>query len=300
MPAGHASRSGWYCRTPRGGPTDAVARALGAKMSQQLGQPVVVDNRTGASGNIASQYVAKSAPDGYTVLYHSSGFAISPALYKRLPYDPLRDFAPVALTASIPAVLMVNPAVPAANIEQFVQYLKGNPGKLSYGTGGVGNITQLGVALFLQAKGLQAIHVPYKGTAPAMTDLIGGQTQFMLDALSSGLPYIRDQRVRALAVTSQARVRLLPGVPTLAESVMPGFVAPTWHGMLVPAGTPQAIVQRLNAAANAAVGDAEIRNQFAPQGVELQASTPEQFAAYLRAEIARWASAVHAAGVEPE
>jgi tripartite-type tricarboxylate transporter receptor subunit TctC len=195
---------------------------------------------------------------------------------------------------------MVNPAVPAANIEQFVQYLKGNPGKLSYGTGGVGNITQLGVALFLQAKGLQAIHVPYKGTAPAMTDLIGGQTQFMLDALSSGLPYIRDQRVRALAVTSQARVRLLPGVPTLAESVMPGFVAPTWHGMLVPAGTPQAIVQRLNAAANAAVGDAEIRNQFAPQGVELQASTPEQFAAYLRAEIARWASAVHAAGVEPE
>ncbi|AQV98590.1 LacI family transcriptional regulator [Cupriavidus necator] len=283
-----------------GGPTDAVARALAAKMSQQLGQPVVVDNRTGASGNIACEYVARSAPDGYTVLYHSSGLAISPALYRRLSYDPLKDFAPVAMTATIPAVLMVNPSLPATNIEQFVQYLKAHPGQLSYGTGGVGNITHLGVALFLQAKGLQAIHVPYKGTAPAMTDLIGGQTQFMLDAVSSALPYIRDKRVRALAVTSRNRVSVLAGVPALGESVMPGFAAPTWHGMLVPAGTPAAIVQRLNAAANKAVGDPEIGQQFAPQGVALQTSTPEQFAAYLRGETERWASAARAAGVEPE
>ncbi|SPA39632.1 conserved exported hypothetical protein [Cupriavidus taiwanensis] len=283
-----------------GGPTDAVARALATRMSQQLGQPMVVENRVGASGNIACELVARSAPDGYTVLYHSSGFAISPALYKRLSYDPLRDFAPVAMTATIPAVLMVNPSLPVATMAQFEQYLKARPGKLSYGTGGVGNITHLLVALLLQARGLQASHVPYKGTAPAMTDLIGGQTQFMLDAVSSALPFIRDGRVRALAVTSERRVAALPDVPTLAETVMPGFVAPTWHGMLVPARTPAPVIQRLNAAANLAAQDPTVRAQFAPQGVSLQASTPERFAGYLRTETSRWADAARAAGVEPE
>lgn len=283
-----------------GGPTDVVARALALKMAQQLGQPVVVENRVGASGNIACELVAKAPADGYTVLYHSSGFAISPALYQRLPYDPLRDFRPVALTATIPAVLMVNPSLPVTTIAQFEQHLKANPGKLSYGTGGVGNITHLVVALLLQARGLQANHIPYKGTAPAMTDLIGGRTQFMLDAVSSALPFIRDGRARALALTSERRVAALPDVPTLAESLMPGFAAPTWHGMLVPAQTPVAMIQRLNQAANAAVDDAGLRSQFAPQGVELQHSTPERFAAYLRSETARWSGAARAAGIEPE
>ncbi|MNQ90290.1 Tripartite tricarboxylate transporter family receptor [compost metagenome] len=283
-----------------GGPTDVVARAIGFKLSQLLGQPVVVDNRTGASGNIATEFVARSAPDGYTVLYHSSGLAISPALHKNLPYDTLRDLVPVALPALIPTVLMASPSLPVANIEEFVQYMKARPGKLAYGSGGQGNVTHLGVALFLQALKLDAMHVPYKGTAPAMADLMSGQTQFLLDAVNSSLPFIRDGRVRALAVAGKARIGVLPGVPALGESLIPGFDAPTWHGLLVPKGTPPAIVKALNEAVNKAVADPGLRGQFEPQGVLLQSSTPEQFGTYLRTELKRWAGAVQAAGIEAE
>jgi tripartite-type tricarboxylate transporter receptor subunit TctC len=283
-----------------GGPTDVVARAIGFRLSQLLGQPVVVDNRTGASGNIATEFVARSAPDGYTVLYHSSGLAISPALHKSLPYDTLRDLVPVALPALIPTVLMASPALPVSNIEEFVQYMRARPGKLSYGSGGQGNVTHLGVALFLQALKLDAVHVPYKGTAPAMADLMSGQTQFLLDAVNSSLPFIRDGRVRALAVAGKARISVLPGVPALGESLIPGFDAPTWHGLLVARGTPPAIVKALNEAVNKAVADPTLRSQFEPQGVLLQSSTPEQFGTYLRAELKRWAGAVQAAGIEAE
>jgi tripartite-type tricarboxylate transporter receptor subunit TctC len=283
-----------------GGPTDVVARAIGFRLAQLLGQPVVVDNRTGASGNIATEFVARSAPDGYTVLYHSSGLAISPALHRRLPYDTLRDLVPVALPALIPTVLMASPKLPVGNVEEFVRYMRANPGRLSYGSGGQGNVTHLGVALFLQALQLDAVHVPYKGTAPAMADLMSGQTQFLLDAVNSSLPFIRDGRVRALAVAGKSRVAVLPGVPALGESLIPGFDAPTWHGLLVPTGTPPAVVQALNEAVNRAVADPALRGQFEPQGVLLQASTPAQFGSYLRAELQRWAGAVQAARIEPE
>lgn len=283
-----------------GGPTDIVARAIGFRLSQLLGQPVVIENRVGASGNIATDFVARSAPDGYNVLYHSSGLAISPALHRRLPYDTLRDLAPVALPALIPTVIMSSPALPVTTIEEFVQYMKARPGKLSYGSGGQGNVTHLGIALFLQALGLEAVHVPYKGTAPAMVDLMSGQIQFMLDAVNTSLPFIRDGRVRALAVAGKTRVNVLPGVPALGESLIPGFDAPTWHGVLVAAGTPQIIVKALNEAVNKAVADPALRSQFEPQGVLLQSSTPEQFGTYLRAELKRWAGAVQAAGIEAE
>jgi tripartite-type tricarboxylate transporter receptor subunit TctC len=283
-----------------GGPTDVVARALAAKMSQRFGQQVVVENRTGASGNIACEFVAGAPPDGYTALYHSSGFAISPALYTKLGYDPIGGFAPVGLAATIPAVLMVNNQLPVRNIQEFIVYLKARPNQLSYGTGGVGNITHLAVALFLQANQLEAIHVPYKGTAPAMTDLIGGRTQFMLDAVSSALPYIKDNRVRALALTSKETLPALPGVPTLDASVMPGFVAPTWHGIFLPAHSPKDVLQRWNNALVEATRDPALVGQFTPMGVELQGSTPEAFQAYLKTEIRRWDQAARAAGVERE
>ena len=283
-----------------GGPTDVVARAIGVKLSQLLGQPVIVENRLGASGNIATEFVARAAPDGYTVLYHSSGLAISPALHKRLPYDTLRDLAPVAMPAVIPTVIMANPKLPVSNIQEFVAYMKDRPGKLSYGSGGQGNVTHLAVALFLQSLGLQALHVPYKATAPAMNDLMGGQIDFLLDAVSSAIPYIRDGRVRALAVASKSRVGVLPGVPALAESLIPGFDAATWHGMLVPAGTPPAVVGALSEAINKVVADPALHKQFGAQGVQFQPSTPEQFGASLRVELQRWAGAVQAAGIEAE
>ena len=306
-PFARADEAGWPQKSIRlvlpfaaGGPTDVVARAMALRMSQELGQQIVVDNRVGASGNIACEIVARATPDGYTVLYHSSGFTISPALYKTTPYDPLRDFTPVTRVAIIPAVLMVNSALPIHDIDQFIAYVKANGAKASYGSGGIGNITHLGVALLLQAKGLQAIHVPYKGTAPAMTDLIGGRIDFLLDAVSTGLPYIRDKRVRAIALTSEKRLDILPEVPTLNEKTMPGFVAPTWHGILLPANAPRPLAARMRHAAVAALKDGALRKQFAPQGVELDATTPDEFASYLKAETVRWAGAVRAAAIEPE
>jgi len=283
-----------------GGPTDAVARALSVRMSQELGQPILVDNRTGAGGTISCEVVARAAPDGYTALYHTSGFTISPALYKKPPYDPVRDFTPVGMACVIPTVIMVNKQLPVNDIHEFVAYLKERPDQLSYGSGGVGNITHLVVALFLQRLKLKAIHVPYKGTAPAMTDLIGGRLSFADDALSTGLPYIQDGRVRAIAVTSEKRSPLLPRVPTLAETVMPGFVAPTWQGIWLPAKTPAAVVRRFSAALALAVRDPAVRNQFVEQGVQFESSTPEQFAVYIQREVERWAQTVQAAGIELE
>jgi tripartite-type tricarboxylate transporter receptor subunit TctC len=285
-----------------GGPTDVLARVIAARLSDRLGQQVVVENKVGAGGNVASEFVAKSPADGHTLLYHSSGIAVTPALYARLSFDPARDFAAVAMPASIPLVLLAGPSLPAGvdDMAKFVQYLKQNPDKASYGSGGIGNITHLAVELMLQSTGTRAVHVPYKGTAPAMTDLIGGRTTFMTDAISSALPYVRDKRVRALAVSSAQRSAALPDVPTLAETVLPGFDASTWHGVFVPAATPAAVVGRLNQAINAIVAEPEVRRQFEPQGVQLHASEPRQFQALLGREIERWTTAARKAGVKPE
>ncbi|RZT36367.1 tripartite tricarboxylate transporter substrate binding protein [Cupriavidus agavae] len=282
---------------PPGGPTDLVSRVIARRMSEDLGQTVLVDNRPGANGNIGNEIVAKAAPDGYTVLYNTSSIALSPALYRKLPYDVKRDLLPVALTANVPLVLEVNAQVPANTVPEFVAWLKANPGKMTYGSAGNGNVTHLTAFLFLQAKGLDAAHAPYKGSAPALTDLASGQVQFMTDTINSSLPFIRDKRMKALAVTSSTRSAQLPDVPTLAESGLPGFEAGAWQGMMVPAKTPPDIVRRLNGAAVKALAAPEVRASLAAQGAEPRGSSPEAYGTFLSHEIERWRKVVKDTGV---
>ncbi len=282
---------------PPGGPTDLVARVLAQKLGEQMGQTVIVENKPGANGNIAAELVAKSLPDGYTVFYNTSAVALSPALYKKLGYDVLSDFLPVALTAVIPLVLAVHPSLPVTTIQEFIDYLKVNPGKFSYGSAGNGNITHLGAFLMLQAKGLSAAHIPYKGSAPALMDLVGGQTQFTTDTVNSALPFIKEKRLRALAVTSLTRTSVLPDVPTLNETVMPGFEVGAWQGLLVPAKTSPEIVKRLNAEILKALASSDVRAKLALQGAEPLGSTPTEYGAYIKSEVDRWIKVVKQSGV---
>lgn len=283
-----------------GGPTDVVGRAFAAHISRTLGQQMYVESKLGAAGNIGTEYVARAAPDGYTALYQTSGITIVPALYKKLNFDPLRSFVPVAMPASINTVIVVNNDVPVKSFAEFVQYLKANPGRLSFGSGGNGNITHLGIEVLLQMLGASAVHIPYKGTAPAMADLLGGNVQFMLDALSSSYPFIKDGKVRAIAVGGARRSALLPDVPTVAESGLEGYAMSTWQCVLLPAGAPDAIVQRLNAAVNRAAADPELQKQFGSIGVQMHQSTPAQFGAYMREEVARWTQVARSVGIQPE
>ncbi|HQQ68913.1 MAG TPA: tripartite tricarboxylate transporter substrate binding protein [Alicycliphilus sp.] len=285
---------------PPGGPTDLVARVLAQKLSEQMGQPVVVDNKPGANGNIGAVQVSKAVADGHTVLYNTSSITLSPALYKSLQYDVLRDLAPVALTAVVPLALVVSPAVPASNVREFVAYAQANPGKLSYGSAGNGNVTHLAAYQFAKAQGIEATHVPYRGSAPADVDLAAGQIQFMTDTINSVMSFVKDRRMKLLAVTTARRMSLYPDVPTLAETVMPGFEAGAWQGVMVPAATPAAVVQRLNAEINKALQSTDVRGKLAVQGAEPLGSTPEEYGAYVRKELARWAGVVKATGVTLE
>ena len=285
---------------PPGGPTDLVARVLAQKLTEQMGQPVVVDNKGGANGNIGAEFAAKAPADGYTVFYNTSAVALSPALYKKLSYDVTTDLAPVALTAVIPLVLAVHPSVPANNVQEFLAYVKANPDKVTYGSAGNGNITHLGAFLLLQSKGLTATHAPYKGSAPALTDLVGGQTQFVTDTVNSALPFIRDKRLRALAVTSLKRTAVLPDVPTLNETVSTGFEVGAWQGMLVPAKTPPEIVKRLNAEVLKALASGDVKAKLAAQGADPLGSTPAEYGAYIKSEIERWTRVVKLTGASLE
>ena len=285
---------------PPGGPTDLVARVLAQKMSDQMGQQVVIDNKPGANGNIAAELVAKAPADGYTVLYNTSSIALSATLYKKLNYDVKTDFSPVALTAVIPLALMVHPSVPVNNLDQFVQYIKANPGKVSYGSAGNGNITHLGAFLILQQKGVQANHIPYKGSIPALTDLVGGQTQFMTDTVNSALPFIKDNKLRAIAVTSLKRTAVLPQVPTLNELGMSQFEVGAWQGVLAPAKTPPEIVSRLNAEINKALAAPDVKAKLAVQGADPLGSTPAEYSQYIKNEIDRFANVIRQSGVTIE
>ena len=285
---------------PPGGPTDLVARVLAQKLGEQLGQSVIVDNRAGANGNIGASFVAKAPADGYTLLYNTSAIALSPALYKSVPYSVQKDFVPVALVAVVPLALVTHPSVPANTVKEFIAYAKANPGKLSYGSAGSGNVTHLGAFQFLQANGIEATHVPYKGSAPADVDLAGGQIQFMTDTVNSVMSFVRDKRMKMLAVTTAKRMSLFPDVPTLAESGMPGFEVGAWQGVLVPAGTPRPVVERLNTEIVKALASAEVRDKLALQGAEPLGSTPEQYGDYIRKELERWAGVVKATGVTLE
>ncbi len=285
---------------PPGGPTALVSRVLAQRLSEQLGQQVIVDNKPGAGGNLAAELAARATPDGYTIFYNTSAIVIGPALYGKVNYDTLKDFAPVALTASVPMVLVVNPQLPARSVKEFLDLAKSRPGALNYSSSGTGTITHLASAMMSTQTGIQTQHIPYKGSAPGLVDLAAGQTQFMIDTINTVLPYVRDNRLRGLAVTSSKRSTLLPDLPTLAESGMPGFDAAAWQGIVVPTGTPADIIQKLNAEVNKALAHPDVRARLAAQGAEILGGTTTEYANHLRTEMPRWAKAVKDSGAKAE
>jgi len=284
---------------PAGGATDILARAAAQRLTEAWGQSVVVDNRPGAGGNIGAELVAKSAPDGYTLLMGTVGtHAINASLYAKMPYDHVKDFAPVILVAGVPNVLVVNPAVPANSVQELIAYAKANPGKLNFASSGSGTSIHLSGELFKVMAGVQMTHVPYKGSAPALQDLIGGQVQLMFDNLPPSLPQIKAGKLRALGVTSAARAPALPDTPTIAESGLPGFEASSWFGLLAPAGTPPAVIARLNGEVAAWLGTPEAKEKLLALGANAAGGTPEDFAKHIAAETAKWAKVVRESGAK--
>jgi tripartite-type tricarboxylate transporter receptor subunit TctC len=286
---------------PAGGPLDMVARLLAQKVGESTRQPVVVDNKPGAGGNIGADAVAKSPPDGYTILMGAvATHAINPTLYASIPYDSVRDFIPVTQVASTPNVLVVNPAVPARDVREFIAYARANPGKLNFGSGSTGSAGHLAGELFKTMAGVEMTHVPYKGAAPAMNDLIGGQIQLMFDNLASSLAQVRAGRIRALAVTTAKRTALAPELPAIAESGLPGFDISTWFGIFVPAGTPREAVDRLHAEFSRALAAPDVREKMLALGAEPVGNRPEEFAAYIRAEADKYARVIRASGAKAD
>ena len=285
---------------PPGGPTDLIGRVLAKQLTAQLGQSVVVENKAGANGNIGGQAVANAKPDGYTALYNTSSLALSPSLYKNLNYSPTKDLTPVSSTAIVPLMLLVNNNVPVNTIQEFVAYAKQNPGKLSYSSGGNGNITHLAAFLLLQAMGLQATHVPYKGSAPAMVDLMGGQVEFSTNTINDSMLLVRDKRLKGLAITSVKRSSAMPEVPTVSETILKDFDMGAWQGVMMPAGTDPAIVNSFSTEIRKALQNPAVLKQLDDQGAQVLGSTPEQYAQYLASEIKRFAEVVKAAGVTVE
>jgi len=283
-----------------GGGTDVVARAVAKSLSERLKQPVVVDNRAGAGSTIGTDIVAKSPADGYTLLFASAAYSFSPAVYPKLPYAP-DDLVAVALVNSTPLMLTINPSVPARDLRTFLALVKVNPGKYTFASSGVGTTLHIAAEHFVHAAGLTAQHVPYKGEAPAMTDLLSGQVAFMVGQASSAVQYLKSGKLIGLGVTTPKRVRSIPDVPTLAEAGMPGFTAYGWNGILVPKGTPRAIVERLNREIKAVVAGPEVQKAFTDLGLDvLDPVSPEGAAAFIAAETAKWAPVIRAAGVKGE
>jgi tripartite-type tricarboxylate transporter receptor subunit TctC len=287
---------------PAGGPTDVIARVLAERMAPALGQPIIVENRGGANGNIAADHVAKSEADGYTLLYNTSSIAISQPLYRTLAYSLERDLAPLALTAAAPGLLVVNPSLPARDPASFIAWARANSGRISYGSGGIGNISHLQVFMLMRHLGVEATHIPYRGTAAALTDVAAGNVQLMSDALNTALPLAREGRVRAIAVTTRERSALLPEVPGMAEAGLmpPDFDSGIWQGIMVPARTPREIVQRLNATVNAALATEEVRSRLAAMGARPTGGSVEDYQRHLRAEVALWTQVVRESGATAE
>ena len=281
---------------PPGATTDLIARLLAPKLASAMNANFVVENREGANGNIGADLVAKARPDGYTILLNTSGVVLSLAIGDKVNYDLFKDLAPVALMATAPQLLVVHPSLPVNNVAEFIAYAKANADKLAYSSSGVGSNSHLAPLLFLQAHGLTALHVPYKGTGPAVVDLAAGRVQFGMQSMTTMLPLAREKRLKALAVTSLKRLALLPELPTLAE-MMPGFEIGNWFGIMVPGQTPSAIIKRLNAEIVKAMQDPAIKSRLAQEGTETLASTPEEYGAYMRREMERWGKAMKSSGV---
>ena len=286
---------------PPGGAPDLVARALGPRLHEELGQPVVVDNRAGAAGIIAMEIVAKSPADGHVLVMGSAGpVAINPGLYRKLPYDVLRDFAPVSRVTALPFLLVVHPSLPVKSIRDLLALAKAKPGELNYGSPGNGSTTHLATELLKSMTGVKITHIPYKGVAAAATDLMAGQVQILSGDLNTMLPHVKSGRMRGIAVTSERRSPVLPDMPTIAQSGVPGFEATGWTGLLAPAGTPPAIVQRLSATVAKALETPDTRSRVAALGGEVASSTPEAFAAYIRSEIAKWGKLIQSLGIQSD
>ena len=279
-----------------GGATDIIARTIAAKLQESLGQPVIVENKPGATSNIASEAVAKSAPDGYTLLLGSIANATNMTAYKTPGYDTLRDFAFITQTMSAPSVLAVHPSVPAKTLKELIALAKAQPGKLSYASSGTGGSPHLAGELLKLRAGIDLLHVPYKGATPAITDLLGGQVTMSFQTALSAIPHLQGGKLNVIAVAAHKRMAQLPGVPTMAEAGLPDFEVSSWNGLLAPAKTPAEIVARLNKNTVKALAMTDVREKFAAQGAEAAGSTPEEFRAYIRAEIDKWGRVIRASG----
>ena len=284
-----------------GAAVDFNARLAAQKLTEAFGQPVVVEQRTGASGTIGTEYVAKSPPDGYTLALGSMAtLCVVPHLYAKIGYDPVKDFAPVTVLTAGPFVIDVHPSVPARTIKELIALAKANPGKLTFGTAGAGSVSHLGVEMLKSMAGVNFLHIPYKGVAPAMISLLGGETALMYDPVLTSLPHVKAGKIRALAVGSATRTPLLPELPTVAESGVPGYEASSWFGIVAPAATPREIIARLHATLVKAIGDKEVSQRLQSQGMETVLNTPEQFAERIKTDLPRWGKLVRAAGIKPE
>lgn len=284
--------------SPPGGGTDIVTRTLAQKLTETWSQPAVAENRPGANGMIATDFVAKSKPDGYTLLVAIATHAINPAMYPKIPYDTARDFAPVTLLAQYPFLLVVHPSLPVRSVRELIALARARPGQLAYASSGNGSGPHLGFELFRSSAGIDLVHVPYKGAGPATTELVAGQVHVMFNNFLAGLPMIRAGRLRPLAVTSLRRSRAMPEVPTMAESGVPGFDVTGWYAMLAPAGTPAAIVAKVQSDTARALKQPDVHERLSGEGAEPVGNTPDQFAAFLREELVKWAKVVRAAGVQ--
>lgn len=286
---------------PPGGASDAVARQLAFALSARMGQNFVLDNRGGAGGNIAGELAARAAPDGYTWFLGNNGIlATNQALYGKLPFDPIKDFATVALVGTQPSILVVHPSVQATNVRELIALAKAKPSQLNYASSGTGTAGHLTGELFKAAANITFVHIPYRGGGPAVIDLVAGQVQFMFATAASVIPHVKSNRLRALAVTSLKRSPGLPELPTVDESGVPKFEAVTWHGVVVPAATPRALVLKINAAINEALALQDTKDKLLVQGIEAQGGTPAEFAAFLKSEIPKWTKVVRDSGAKPE
>jgi tripartite-type tricarboxylate transporter receptor subunit TctC len=284
-----------------GGSTDILARAAGNAISEGLGQQVVVENRPGAGGSIGMDAAARAAPDGYTIVMgHIGTLAVNPWIYPKLPYDPVKDFAPISLFANVPNVLVVHPTLPVKNVQELIAMAKAKPGALTYGSGGTGSAAHLAVEYFKLETKTDILHVPYKGTGPMMTDLLGGQLQLTMTGLVPTLPHVKSGKMKLIAVASAKRIPMLPDTPTIAESGVPGFEATQWYGLLAPAGTPPAIVDRLAGEIRKALGNAEVKRRLEAEGADPVGNTPAQFAQVIKSELARWQTVIRQAGIKAE
>ncbi len=283
-----------------GGSNDIMARIIGQKIGESVGQTVIIDNRGGASGIIGTDLAAKAAPDGYTLLMMSLTLAVNPSLFKKLPYDTGKDLLPVSLVASAPLILVVHPSLPVKTLKDFIAHAKANPGKLNFGSGGPGTTPHLAGEMLKSMAGLQMTHVPYKGGGPALADLVGGQLQLMLENIPSTLPFVKSGKLRVLALSGLKRSPLVPEVPTLDEAGLKGYEIVGWNGLFLPAGTPNAIITRLHAETVKALALPDIKERLSGMGAEGVGNTPAQFSAFVKSEIRKWAQVARDAGLRIE